>query len=493
LKEIISGTPMNPLIANNNSIDKKGISMDYNDCRIICLPQELLRHIGSFLNNHQQNAEEKTLRFSSHWKNFLNSSKEVLQQLKKDTQLLELYGEMARQYFNCSAFRERVNSTISDSRTQLSLTIQSLTANPTDEQKLYEIRSLLFSGEAQKFPGAKTVEIFDCVIPSLPPLKNVHSLVLNDCTIHSSAALRHITEVIISTVRPVQIDLSDLGEHSITEFNVWSIGTTVEIQQYQALMCVGTVWIESCDSISNVECFRTARNLSLLRCKNITDVSSLGNVVELNLSGCIGITDVSTLSNCESLNLSRCTNIIDVSCLRSVTKLNLSGCVNVYDVSALGKVYQLNLGGCYRISDISRLGSNHTLDLSRCPLITNVSSLGSVSSLCLSEFRGNDISALKNVKELDLSHSTHVSDLSSFGNSVEVLNISHCISIVNITMLHKVKRLDIWASVQIKDFSGLNSRQDLNMDTWMPQSLETIEIEKGYETFRQLKTLSMGR
>jgi hypothetical protein len=115
--------------------------------------------------------------------------------------------------------------------------------------------------------------------------------------------------------------------------------------------------------------------------------------------------------------------------------------VNVRDVSALGKVYDLNLEGCNRISDVSRLGSNHILDLGLCVLITKVSSLGSVNRLNIALFEGNDISALKNVKELNLSFSSYVIDLSSLGNSVEVLNIGDCNLIVNITMLQKVRKL----------------------------------------------------
>jgi hypothetical protein len=466
--------------------------MSYNDCRIIFLPRELLRYIGGFFNFQRRN-EENVFRLSSHWKNFLNTSKEVLQQLKKETQLLELRGDMARQYFNCPAFREQVNSTITDYTTQLSLTIKALNGNPTNEQDPHEIKSLLFSGEGQKFPGAKSLNISHCLIPSLPPLTNVLGVVLNNCTIQSSTAFGYVKDLNITNVLPFEINLLDLGAHSLTEFSVWSIGALVDLHDYQELRGVRTVRIESCDSVSNVECFQHARNLSLVGCKNITNVSCLGKVVELELTDCIGITDVSGLSTCLSVSLSGCINISEVSCLGSVTHLNLSDCVNVRDVSALGRVRHLYLRGCYGISDISQLGFNYILDLSGCPLITSVSSLGSVYRLSLSEFQGNDISALKNVKELDLSRSPHVSDLTSLSNSVEVLNISHCNLIVNITMLHKVKSLDLVGCFQIKDVSGLKSLQDLEMNPMMTQSLETIEIEKGYETFRQLKALSMGK
>jgi hypothetical protein len=383
-----------------------------------------------------------------------------------------------------------VNGTIHDCTTQLSLVIRSLVI---DEQEPQRIKSLLFTNDVQIFRGAKSLYISNCLIPVIPPLANVDTLQLCGCTIQCSSFFSQVKALKITNSIPGEIDFSDLGVHSLDEFSVSTIGGPVEIHHYQALQGVKTICIPESDSIINVECFQNARKLSLVRCKNITDVSCLGNVVELDLSGCIGITNFSNLSNCHSLNLSGCINISEVSCLGSVTNLNLSGCVNVRDVSALGKVRNLYLRGCYGISDISQLGFNYILDLGLCPLITNVSSLGSVYNLTLSEFQGNDISALKNVKVLDLSYSPHLVDLSSLDNSVEVLNISYCDLIVNITMLHKVKSLDITECFQIKDFTGLNSLHDLEMNPWMAQSLETIEIEKGYETFRQLKALSMGR
>jgi hypothetical protein len=228
---------------NNNSIDQKEVSMDYNDCTIMYLPRELLRYIGSFFNFQRWIEENKIFRFSSHWKNFLNASKKVFQQLKRETQLLELRGNTTRQYFNCSVFRERVNSTIIDCKTQLSLALSSLNTVHNDELEPQNIKSLLFSNELQIFTGANSLYIFKRLIPALPPVVNVNSLHLCGCTIQSSSFFSQVKVLTITNLIPGEINLSDLGVHSLEEFTISSLRAQAEIRHYQALQGAKTIFI----------------------------------------------------------------------------------------------------------------------------------------------------------------------------------------------------------------------------------------------------------
>jgi hypothetical protein len=150
---------------------------------------------------------------------------------------------------------------------------------------------------------------------------------------------------------------------------------------YNSLMNLKSLEITSCDTITDVSCFRNIPKLTLSDCQNIMNISSLANVNELDLSYNDKLTDVSALSNVHKLNLSYCNNLGDISCLQNVHILDISGCVRVTDVSGLKNVVDLDILSCNNITDIKMLTTLRKLNMKRCDKISDLSTLTNLQIL----------------------------------------------------------------------------------------------------------------
>ena len=109
------------------------------------------------------------------------------------------------------------------------------------------------------------------------------------------------------------------------------------------------------------------------------------SIRSINLSGCL-LSDISHFANLPFLEI-----------------VKLVGCKNISDVSPLAKIKSVDLSSCSKVEDVSKLGvENEYLNLSLCKNVKNVSKLGGVSQLILKDTGVLDVSALRNVGNLDL-------------------------------------------------------------------------------------------
>ena len=181
-----------------------------------------------------------------------------------------------------------------------------------------------------------------------------------------------------------------------------------------------------CHAITDFSSLKGIMYVDLRGCRQITnsDLIHFSNTKILNLSGCYLITDISALSHLEALNISNCEYIMDASPLSKLSTLILSGCDFITDVSALCNVKHLDLSNCRNINDFSRLGRVKKLNLSYCSNISNLSDLINVDDLDLSGCDITDIPPF-NSRRLNLSYCCKIKDFSKLTNVKELL-FRHC-------------------------------------------------------------------
>ncbi len=155
----------------------------------------------------------------------------------------------------------------------------------------------------------------------------------------------------------------------------------------------------------------------------VTDISPLSKIPYLSIGCLVNIKDFSMFSSQRYLKIYNCQGLTNVSSFRFIRQLKLMECHNLTDVSALNGVYDLTLSSCREVKDISRLGNHHRLELSNldvryfgCLLhiphvfldvryISDLSVLQYATTVVISDLcdEAYDISALKNVKKVELS------------------------------------------------------------------------------------------
>ncbi len=116
--------------------------------------------------------------------------------------------------------------------------------------------------------------------------------------------------------------------------------------------------------------------------------------------------------------------------------------------------------GCSKIKDVSMFGNIKVLDLSVTTNVTDVSALSKVTNLYLRSTDVVDVSMLGNVRILDLSD-TDVVDVSMLGN-VEMLYLWFCPMVTDVSALGKVKVLDL-SGTNVTDVSALGNVTTLNL------------------------------
>jgi hypothetical protein len=382
---------------------------------IVSLPVHILSWVANYLLPVQE-GNKRIFKFSTDWRNFMNTSQEYFGEWKKQCQLVVLQFAYAEKFRESESFRDRVLSVIRTPLEQLELHLISFfhTKN-LDLTSFGQLKKIDVSRcQINNFPTALLEASFDhCTIASFnnfPPVRSFH--LDNKCEIFIEDDNKHNDDLDVRCLK-ISEEASFIG---------------VDLLSYHTLSHLKSISIAFTDSINDVSCFKSIRQLKFQSCPNITDVNSLQNAFRLELLFCQGITDV----------------------------------------SSLGKVYHLSLSGCGNITDISALGNIHTLNLDRCSQITNVSSLTNVVELHLDGFRGSDLSGLKKVETLYLRDAPNVSDIST---------------------LRTIKSLYINPSTLITHFCGLNNLSSLNMGpyrNYVRGGQTGFPVAAGCEVFQRL-------
>lgn len=140
-----------------------------------------------------------------------------------------------------------------------------------------------------------------------------------------------------------------------------------------------SVTLFSSEAVSNVY------SISLQGCTNLPPLSLFQNIHSLNFSHCRGLTSIQGLPRgIHTVSFNCCYNLGDVSPLADCEVVSLRGCSNIFEVSTLGKVKYLDLSWNANLTDCNGLGlDQEVLDLSFCPKLRNVSSLQRVRKLNL--------------------------------------------------------------------------------------------------------------
>lgn len=216
--------------------------------------------------------------------NLLNVCKKF-EIMKKEKFYWKLNRKYSAEYYHCSIFKIRLDSLLTSTRTQLSLTFK----KTTDMGYYFDSEGVQIQ---KRYP-----EITD-----VNSLGNIHELDLSKCR---------------------------------------------EVSDVSALGAVHILNISGCNRVTDVSALGTVYKLTLSSCTFIDNVNALGNVHELDLSNCRQISDISALGDVHILNISGCTSITDVSALGNVHELDLRRCKRITNVRALGKVHKLYLSECY--------------------------------------------------------------------------------------------------------------------------------------------------
>jgi hypothetical protein len=170
--------------------------------------------------------------------------------------------------------------------------------------------------------------------------------------------------------------------------------------------------------------------LTLCRCKNLACIECLRSVSHLSFID-LSHTKVTDLTPLEGKFLSHLilsnTLVVEVNCLKNVRSLNLRGCP-VKHVSELGNVRYLNLSHCTKLTDVSALGNVYDLDLTDCQQLTDVSALTNNHILKISFCKLIiDISTARNSYYLDISHCSGIQNLDFVkSSSIRVLKVTGC-------------------------------------------------------------------
>jgi hypothetical protein len=241
--------------------------------------------------------------------------------------------------------------------------------------------------------------------------------------------------------------------------------------------------------VKSVARFQNVGILSIFVSHTATvDLSCLVKVEELEIRG-LNLTNYHKLQQLKKASFSHCTfsegessSSSDVSSLSvSILEMNLD------IISALNEVPILKISYCRNLSGWSSLGKNRELCIEPCDRLGDVSHLGNVERLSLRKFIGN-LSPLQNVVILDLSHSFNLTDVSCLTESaVKDLNLFWCSKVSDISMLRKVKKLNISFCSRI-DLSGLLSLTELVAVA----PVVSINMQSAFQTISQLSKLQIG-
>jgi hypothetical protein len=394
-------------------------------CHLWLLPHELFLSLSEYL---LENGKKKFFQFNDDWRYFVNTSKEYLGELKRQTRYISLANN-STQFLRDPLFRQRILSLVDDPSLQISCDFlrNGGVGKPYDASVLCNLNQIHINFDDEPLSLFTNVEEVHLRTGNregyLPDFKCL-AKVKKKLSITIWNADDEDDEVYGKDMSP-NYDLSCLSP----TLESLSLTNANRVHNYHLFTNLRVVELCSCDSIKDVSCFRNAKTVKLSWCRYVTNVNSLSNVKELDLISCDGVTDV----------------------------------------SALGRVEVMKIGGCKNLHDLSALSTVHTLRVSDFPK-NLLSSLKQNTVLNVSYFRSEltsiqFLAGNKLLRELDFSGNENLRDISML-STVEVLDITGCLSITSLTGLTALKELKM---------SGVEG------------------IESGFEVFQQLKKLRIGK
>lgn len=148
------------------------------------------------------------------------------------------------------------------------------------------------------------------------------------------------------------------------------------------------------------------------------------------------IEDVTIFSNTAAVAFVNCFNLTNLSSLTNLHSLKLQHC-DITDTKFLSNIRVLDLSGNSRLTDVSHLGRVFSLTLANCPSLKDVNQLG-----------GNYY--------LDLSDCQRITNVISLGK-VHTLLLRNLRKLVDVSALRDVKELDLSSCVKVRDVSMLGN------------------------------------
>jgi hypothetical protein len=239
--------------------------------------------------------------------------------------------------------------------------------------------------------------------------------------------------------------------------------------------------LKFCDGIQEVNCLGHLENLELVHCKNLIDVTGLGNIPVLKISHSINLVDISALTNNKSLTVDNCREIQDYSCFQNIPRVSSDLLKTVSDLQRLTNPKYLGIW--HNITDFSCcLGSLQSLELRACNTITTLQGISKIPhvriSVCPFLRSLGDLSAeytksvvieyctrLKSFSPLKDISSVEIWNCPTFLNGLDVENVDHLVidscEIADISMLGKIKHLELHGCSRIKVLQGLSEIQSV--------------------------------
>jgi hypothetical protein len=239
--------------------------------------------------------------------------------------------------------------------------------------------------------------------------------------------------------------------------------------------------LKFCDGIQEVNCLGHLEKLELVHCKNLIDVTGLGSIPILKITHCINLMDISSLTNNKSLTVDNCGKILDCSCFQNIPRVSSDLLKTVVDLQqltnpkhlgiwhnitdfscCLGSLQCLELRSCNTIQILQGVSRIPHLRISVCPFLT---SLGDLSAEYTKSVVIEYSTRLKSFSPLKDIRSVEIWNCPTFLNGSEVENVHHLVidscGIVDISMLGKIKHLELHGCSRIKVLQGLAEVQSV--------------------------------
>jgi hypothetical protein len=237
---------------------------------VFSLPKDILLVLADYLLRKDQQ-RKCIFRFSTDWKNFINTNKRHFGNWKKQSKLVMLSDDLAEKFVKSSKFRERIYQMVDNPLQQVELLLYGHSYRPNSEPSLTNI----------SVPVVKKVTAKYCTISGFP--LHVDTIDLESCSFvleKEWPPLRclHIKDEFFKSIHSLDVQTITVLEEA--RFS------KIDIPNYHALSHLKSLSISYTDSITDVSCFKHIKKLRLISCPNITDVSSLGAVPDLELSYC---------------------------------------------------------------------------------------------------------------------------------------------------------------------------------------------------------------
>jgi hypothetical protein len=411
-----------------NLVEKKQQSLSSNDTHpFAIMPSVIILLLQNYLK----------------WKeygNFLNCSRKLFLEIKKESATYPLTSEMSRKFCSDNDFRALVLSKIQNFGKQLSLKFGTgewfFSTNPSVFRNLafgsIFVLKLKWDNRNNELNCNDYFRFIDSL--NINESESMESLpfIINDKRL-KNLSLRHCPRLI-----------SLLGiSSSLSTLCIIIIDDCYNLRDLSCLKNVPDISISNCGITDyDIASFgENQRRLSLSTCKFLTNVSHLGNIPYLKLEKCELIENIEGLKNNSEVIISKCsTRLYGYCSLRNATRLVLSDC-NLQSTAAFSphpNLRSIEFLNCRELTDISSLEQAKILKVIK------------VSTCAVT----NDaIIAVRHVPTIFLYYCQSVTDFSGLGENKKFVSINNCKAVNDFSSLFSVEKVFIYQSSTLKDVS----------------------------------------